>query len=233
MIPMVLAVMPLCAAPLPAQEQVAVEATTLVVDETRMRRLGLTGAVVSAPDRGAATGRAEGNVVVSGRVGGVEAAAWLDLVRGGRAVQRESTQRVLVLSGHPAQVSSQQTVFDRYGAVSAGPAVWVEPVALPDGMVRLRIWSTDGAVQSDRYGTVHQEVRIEGSTEVVVRSGTSVVIASADLMERSNERGMLTRRDASKSGQAWIVVTARIVENPADAFPIPAGLRERQFRDGP
>jgi hypothetical protein len=227
-LPLLLAALP--AGPLGAQEvaHVAVEATSLVVDAERLRRVGAAGVIVADPASGAgvAAGRA-GNVRIAARPGGLEVAAWLDLVRRERAVQRESTQRIVVLSGSPAQISGQQRVVGRFGQeASAGPALWVEPVALEDGSVRLRLWSTIGEVRPGPYGSVRQEVQIEASTEVVVPPGGSVLVASHELRERSSERGVLSRTRTSREGQAWIVVSARVVEDAARAFQLPAARPE-------
>jgi hypothetical protein len=205
-----------------AQEplHVAIEATTLVVDESRLRRLGLSGAVVVDPSSLEVAGGRGGDVRVAGRVGGLEVAAWLDVVRRQRAVERESTQRIVVLSGSAAELSSQRTVVGRFGhAASAGPAIWVEPVALPDGRVRLRLWSTMGEVHAGPYGTVYQEVPIEARTEVVVESGTPVMVASTRFTERGSARGILNRTASSATGEGWIVITARVAESAADALP--------------
>jgi hypothetical protein len=214
-----------------AQEpvHVAVEAISVVLDETRMSRIGIDGVVISSGGAGAAVaaGRHDGNVLIGGRIGGLDVAAWLDLVRRERVVERESTQRIVVLSGSAASVASQQTVFGRFGnSASAGPTLWVEPVALEDGQVRLRVWTATGDVRPGPFGTVQQEVFAEGSTEVVVPSGTPVVIASTDLNEASTERGVLSRGGSSAARSAWIVVRARIVTDAADAFPMPAGIPE-------
>lgn len=92
-------------------KHIAVEATTLVLDRERVQRLGLDGIVVSSGDVAVGTsGRSAGGVRVGSRVGGLGVAAWLDLVRREQAVRRESKQKIVVLSGSAAQISSGHTV---------------------------------------------------------------------------------------------------------------------------
>jgi hypothetical protein len=137
-----------------------------------------------------------------------------------RTAQRVSTQRIVVISGSAAELSAQRTVVGRFGyAASAGPAIWVQAEALPDGRVRMRLWSTIGDVRSGPYGTVLQEVPIEAQTEVVVESGTPVMVASVQGSESSRARGVLVRSASSAAAEGWITVTARVVEHAADAFP--------------
>ncbi|MBA3969652.1 MAG: hypothetical protein H0X52_06085, partial [Gemmatimonadetes bacterium] len=77
--------------------------TTLVLDRERVQRLGLDGIVVSSGDVAVGTSSRSANAVrVGSRVGGLGVAAWLDLVRGERAVRRESKQKIVVLSGSAA-----------------------------------------------------------------------------------------------------------------------------------
>lgn len=218
-----------------AQESlhIAVEATSLVVDEARMRRLGIDRVVISAPGSGVAgaVGSGQGNVLIAGRLGDLEVGTWLELVRREGAVQRESTQRIVVLSGSAARLAGQQTVMAPFSqSASAGPELWVEPAALENGDVRLRIWAAVGEVAAGAFGTVWQEVPVEASTEVVVPSGTPVVIASNRSTQVSTERGMLSRAESMSAGQAWIVVTARIVKDADEALPMPAGIPEEWLR---
>ncbi len=220
---------------LAAQEpvHVAVEAISVVLDEARLRRIGIDGVVISSGSSATAVaaGRPGGNVLIGGRVGGLDVAAWLDLVRRERVVERESTQRILVLSGSAASVASQQTVFGRFGnSGSVGPTLWVEPVAREDGQVRLRVWTSIGDVRAGPLGMVQQVVSAEGSTELVVQSGMPVVIASTDFNVASRERSVLSRAELSAARSVWIVVRASIVTNAAEAFPMPAGIPEEWLR---
>lgn len=152
-------------------------------------------------------------------------AAWLDLVRRERAVRRESKQKIVVLSGSAAQLSSGHTAVGPPGhAVSAGPRLWVEPVALEGGRVRLRLGTAVGEVRAGPYGTVWQNIPVEASTEIVVPSGTPVLVASTSHAEEHSHRGLLERGNGSAATQAWIVVTPRIVDDPAQAFEMPEGI---------
>jgi hypothetical protein len=218
-----------------AQEplHIVVEATTLITDEARLRRIGVDGVRVGVPGVGigVATGSPRGNVRVGTHIGGLEVTAWLDLVRRERAIQRESTQRVVVLSGSTAQVSGQTTIVGPYGhGASGGNILWVEPVALEDGRVRLRVWSSAGDVGAVPFSGVRTEVAIEGSTELVVPSGTPVVIASNRTSLDQTDRGVASRGSSSSTGEAWIVVRARVVAPGEDAFPLPAGIPEEWLR---
>jgi hypothetical protein len=205
---------------------VAVEVTTLVLDGERVRRLGLDGVVLSSG--GAAVGAAGGStgaVRVGSRVGGLEVSAWLDLVRSRRAVRRESTQRVVALSGSAARLSSGQTLSGPYGqSASAGPELWVEPVVLEDGRVRLRLWTAVGEVRAGPFGSVWREVPVEASTELVVPDGAPVLIASTEHAEERSHRGLLARGSADAATRAWIVLTPRVVHDPAREFEIPEGI---------
>lgn len=209
-------------------EHVAVEATTVVLDERRASRLGLDGLVLASPgDELATRGRGGSTVRVGSRVGGLDVTAWLELVRDGRAARRESTQRIVVLSGAAAELSGQHSLVGMYGeAVQAGPALWVQPVALEDGRVRLRLWTTVGDVRAARPGTLEQYVPVETSTEIVVPSGTPVLIAHSQLSDQRARSGLLERGSTSSSTEAWVVVTARVVGDPALAFPVPGEQRK-------
>ena len=210
----------------PNPKHIAVETTTLVLDRERVQRLGLDGIVVSSGDVAVGTGgRSAGAVRVGSRVGGLGVAAWFDLVRRERAVRRESKQKIVVLSGSAAQLASGHTVVGPFGqAASAGPRLWVEPVALEGGRVRLRLGTAVGEIHTGPFGTVWQNIPVEASTEIVVPSGTSVLVASTDHTENHSHRGLLARGNGSAATQAWIVVTPRIVDDPAQAFELPEGI---------
>jgi hypothetical protein len=207
-----------------AAPHVVIETTSLVVDQSRMSRLGVDGVVVTGAGGGAAAGGV-GNVIVGTRIGGLDVAAWLGLARRERAIERETTQRLVVLSGSSARLSNLTTLVGPFGAAaSAGPELWVEPEALEGGLVRLRIWSAVGDVRVGPYGTLHQGVQIEGATEIEVRSGTPVLIADQrSVMERA-DRGVLSRGGERSSTRGWIVVTARITDDPSGAFELPEGI---------
>jgi hypothetical protein len=201
---------------------VAVEVTTLVLDDERVRRLGLDGVVLST---GGVAGGSTGTVRVGSRVGGLEVSAWLDLVRSRRAVRRESTQRVVALSGSAARLSSGRTLIGPYGqSASAGPELWVEPEVLEDGRVRLRLWTAVGEVRAGPSGSVWREVPVEASTEVVVPDGAPVLIASTEHAEERSHGGLLARGSAGTATRAWIVLTPRVVHDPAQAFGVPEGI---------
>lgn len=203
------------------------ETATLVLDRAQVRRLGLEG-IEAASDKGSigSSGRrVPGTVEVSARMGGLDVSAWLDLVRSSRAVRRESTQKIVVLSGSAARLASEQTLVGPFGhAVSAGPALWVEPVALSDGRVRLRMWTAVGDVRPGPFGTLRQDVPVEASTEITVASGTAVVIASTEQIQERSYRELLARGTSGEAMQTWIVVTPRVVADPAQAFQMPEGI---------
>lgn len=208
-------------------KHVAVEAITLVLEQGRVARLGLEGLVISGGDAalGASAGHTVGPVRVGTRIGGLEVSAFLDVVRRERAVRRESAQKIVTLSGSAAEISSQRTVVGAYGqASSAGPALWVEPVALEDGRVRLRVWTAVGEVQSGRFGGVSEDVPVEASTEITVPSGTPVVIAAADQSMERTDRDLLGRGSTATATRAWVVVRPRIIDDPAQAFEMPEGV---------
>ena len=229
-----LALIGLAPAALAAQEgnpganpkHIAVETTTLVLDRERVQRMGLDGIVVSSGDVAVGTsGRSAGGVRVGSRVGGLGVSAWLDLVRRKQAVRRESKQKIVVLSGSAAQLSSGHTVVAPYGhAVSAGPRQWVEPVALEGGRVRLRLGTALSELHAGPYGTVWQNIPVEASTEIVVPSGMPVLVASTNHTEDHSHRGLLQRGNGSAATQAWIVAIPRIVDDPAQAFEMPEGI---------
>jgi hypothetical protein len=202
---------------------VAVEATSLVLDQERVRSLGLDGLSVSG---GAAItpGHGSGVVLVS-RVGSLEVAGWLRLVRSNRAVRHESTLRVVTLSGSAARLSSGRTLIGAYGqTASGGSELWVEPVALEDGLVRLRVWVTAADVRVGPAGDVWRDAPVEASTELVVPDGTPVLIASNEQVEERSGSGLLHRRSAGATTRAWVVVTPRVVADPAQAFDLPDGF---------
>jgi hypothetical protein len=205
---------------------IAVESTTLVLNEERVRRLGLANVALSSPGVTISGGGSGGTVRAGTRVGETGISAWLDLVRSRRAVSQESTQRIVVLSGAAARVGSSHTLIGPYGqAATAGPELWVEPVALDGGLVRLRIWSAVGEVRADPHGIVWQDVPVQARTEIVVPSGTPVLIASTERHEDRTHRGLTSRASASASAQTWIVVTPRAVADAAQAFELPAASR--------
>jgi hypothetical protein len=100
----------------------------------------------------------------------------------------------------------------------------VEPVALEGGRVRLRLGTAVGEVHAGPYGTVWQNIPVEASTEIVVPSGTPVLVASTNHTEDHSHRGLLERGNGSAATQAWIVVTPRIVDDPAQALEMPEGI---------
>lgn len=221
------------AAPASGSEHVVVETSTLVLDQARVRRLGLDGIEVASEDGSVAVagGRSPATVRVSSRVGSLDVSAWLDLVRSRRAVRRESTQKIVVLSGSTARLASEQTLVGPFGqAASAGPQLWVEPVALEDGRVRLRVWTAVGDIRPGPFGTLRQDVPVEASTEIVVPSGTPVMIASTGHAEERSHSGLLARGSSAQATQAWIVVTPRIVADAAHAFEMPAHIPREWIR---
>ena len=214
-------------APASSPAHVVVESSTLVLDRARVRRLGLDRIEVSSEEGtlAASGGWSPATVQVSSRVGGLDVYAWLDLVRSKRAVQRESTQRIVVLSGSTARLASEQTLVGPFGqAASAGPQLWVEPVALEDGRVRLRVWTAVGDIRPGPFGTLRQEVPVEASTEIIVPSGTPVMIASMEHSAERSHSGLLARSSSAEATQAWIVVTPRVVADAAHAFEMPADI---------
>lgn len=212
-------------------EHVAVESTILVLDHARVSRLGLNGLALSSAYVPTGATRAPGNVRVGTRIGGLDVSAFLDVVRRERAVRRESTQKILTLSGSAAEVSSRSTFVGAYGqTASAGPVLWVEPVALEDGRVRLRVWITTGEVRQDPFGNVWEDVPVDARTEITVPSGTPVVIATADQSMERTSRELLGRGSDATSTEAWIVVRPRIVADPARAFEIPESISKDWLR---
>jgi hypothetical protein len=71
---------------------------------------------------------------------------------------------------------------------------------------------------------VWQNIPVEARTEIVVPSGTPVLVASTSHTEDHSHRGMLQRGNGSAATQAWIVVTPRIVDDQAQAFEMPQGI---------
>jgi hypothetical protein len=212
---------------LAAQElpHVLVEATSLVVDESRLRTVGAGGLVIAGADHGVRLGGVGGDVLVGTRVGGVDAAAWVNLARRYRAVERESTQRIVVLSGSSASLTGRKTLTGPYGHEASGGAdLRVEPVAVGGNRVLLRIRSAVGEVRPGPFGNLQEEVPIESATEIVVPSGTPVLIADASSDEHEVRRGLLSRSGSTSARRAWIVVTATIVEDLTEAQALPAGV---------
>ena len=208
--------------PAPTYVHVAVESTILVLDESRVSRLGLRGLEIGTAGAGVSAGRPAGDVRVGTRVGDLSVSAFLDVVRRERAVRRESTQSILTLSGSAAEVSSQQTLIGTYGEhASAGPSLWVEPVALPTGEVRLRVWTAAGQVRRGPFGSVWEDVPAEARTEIIVASGTPVVIATTDHTTQRTQRGILGRGSSDHATRAWVIVSARVVGDPAEGLPMP------------
>lgn len=191
---------------------VAVESTILVLDESRVSRLGLSGLQIGVAGARGSAGHGVGNVRAGTRIGDLPVSAFLDVVRRERAVRRESTQSILTLSGSAAEVSSQQALIGTYGQrASAGPALWVEPTALPGGAVRLRVWTAVGDVRRGAFGSVWEDVPAEARTEIVVPSGIPIVIATTDHTTQRSERGILGRGSSDGSTRAWVIVRARVV----------------------
>jgi hypothetical protein len=65
---------------------------------------------------------------------------------------------------------------------------------------------------------VWQNIPVEASTEIVVPSGTPVLVASTNHTEDHSHRGLLERGNGSAATQAWIV------DDPAQAFEMPEGI---------
>lgn len=214
-------------------KHVAVEATTLVLEQGSVRRLGLAGLVISGGDAalGASAGHPTGSVRVGTRIGALDVSAFLDVVRRERAVRLESTQKVVTLSGSAAEVSSQRTMVGAYGqTASAGPALWVEPVALENGHVRLRVWTAVGQVRPGPFGSVWEDVPVEARTEITVPSGTPVVISTTDQRIERTDRELLGRGSSATATNAWIVVRPRIIDDPGEAFEMPEGVAEEWLK---
>lgn len=214
-------------------EHVAVESTILVLDHARVSRLGLDGLALSRADASASAtpGYPAGNVRVGTRIGDLDVSAFLDVVRRERAVRRESTQKIVTLSGSAAEVSSQSTSVGAYGqTASAGPVLWVEPIALEDGRVRLRIWIATGEVRQDRFGNVWEDVPVDARTEITVPSGTPVVIGTSGQGVERTSRELLGRGSDATSTRAWIVVRPRIVADPTQAFEMPEDISKDWLR---
>jgi hypothetical protein len=209
----------------PTPPHIAVESTILVLDDARTSRLGLRGLEIGSAGVTARAGHG-GTVRVGTRIGDLPVSAFLDLVRRERAVRRESTQRILTLSGSAAEVGSRQVLIGTYGqTAAAGPALWVEPRALPTGEVLLRVWTAVGDVRQGPFGSVWEDVPAEARTEIVVPDGTPVVIATTDQAVRQSDRGILSRGSADTATRSWVVVRARVAERPSEAFPIPRELQ--------
>ena len=208
-------------------KHVAVESTILTLDHTRVSRLGLEGLTVSTADGavGISSRYPVGSARVGTRIGNLDVSAFLDVVRRERAVRRESTQRIVTHSGSAAEVSSQRTVVGAYGqATSAGPVLWVEPVALEDGRVRLRVWTAVAQVRPGPFGSVWEDVPVEARTEITVPSGTPVVIATTDQSMQRTDRELLGRGSTATATQTWIVVRPRIINDLTQAFEVPEGI---------
>lgn len=208
-------------------KHVVIASTILVLDHARVSRLGLKELTASTAggEVGVTRGYPAGAVRVGTRIGNLDVSAFLDVMRRERAVRRESTQTVVTLSGSAAEVSSRRAVVGAYGQMaSAGPALWVEPVALGNGRVRLRVWTAAGEVRSGPFGGVWEDVPVEARTEITVPSGRPVVIATTDRgMERTDSE-LLGWGSTATATQAWIVVRPRIVGDPAHAFEMPEGI---------
>jgi hypothetical protein len=218
-----------------AQEpvHVAIENLTVVLDESRASRIGLDRVVFSSNVVAAGVGdaRRRGNIGIATRVGGLDVAAWLDLAREKQAIQRETKQQLVVLSGSSANLSSQVTLVGPFGqTASAGPRLWVEPTVQEDGNIRLRIWTAVGDIGGGPGRGVWETVPVEASTEIVVASGTLVIIASTESNEQQSDSGLLRRGGSSTSTRAWVIVRPRVVQDPADAFDLPDGIPEEWLR---
>lgn len=211
--PCLTATAPALAAP-PARQapdtpQVRVTARMVVVDREALARAGV-GYRVMGHDRvrvGRGAGRGDaGGVRLRAGVYGV--AAFLEVVRESRWIRSESSQQLLVRSGSEGRLASQSLTAGRFATRTRGPELVVSPTVEPDGTVRL--WVSTRLEDSVRYGWGYG---VDGSpaaveTEVVVRPGEEVLLASSSSVERSRDAGLLHWGGGEAGREVLVAITA-------------------------
>jgi hypothetical protein len=196
-----------------APGHVRISSTLLVLDRTAVRRAGLSY-VVLGPERvrlvplDGGRGAARG---VRVEVGALGVRAFLDAVRTNRWVRTETTQHVLALSGASAHVSSLDTRLGAYGTHTRGPVLNVLPTILDDGRIHLHVSTRLEDVDVDRYwGYAVDGSPVAVATELIVRAGEDVIIASGGGVEASRETGLLYIASTDRERDVLVVVRATV-----------------------
>ena len=191
-----------------APAHVRVTARIVTVDRDALTRVGLAYELlgnervrVHSTRRGGGAGAAVGTHGVT---------AFLDVARERRWLRSESSQQVVALSGGEAVVSSSDLAVGRYAARTRGPVLAVSPTVLPDGRVHLRLAA--GVEDEVSYGWGY---RVDGSpaavtTELVVRPGEEVLVATSSAVHSARESGLLSWASRERGRDVLVAVTASV-----------------------
>lgn len=190
----------------PAQENVSVRARVVVVDREAASRAGVTYLTL-ADGRVQVGGGRRGTIAVQGPVG---IGAFLDLARRRRWTRSESTQRVTVLSGSEAHVASLDGGAAAFGTRSRGPSLTLEPTVLADGRIRLRVATGVDDRRETPWGS-RDASPAWAETEVIVRPGEEVVVASSSVAERSDRSGVLRLASTDRTRDVMIVLDSEVL----------------------
>lgn len=186
---------------------VRVTARIVTVDRAALTRAGLAY-VVLGNDRVRVHSTGRGGTGVAVGTHGVS--AFLHVARERRWLRSESTQQVLALSGGEAVVSSSDLEVGRYAARTRGPTLAVSPTVLPDGRVHLRVAA--GVEDEVSYGWGY---RVDASpaavaTELVVRPGEEVLLASSSAVQSGRASGLLRWGGVERGRDVLVAVSVTV-----------------------
>lgn len=214
-------VMPAAAQDVSATElgdaQVSVTARIVVLDREAFSRAGvdyvaLRGGHVRVDAREPRRVPRPFRVRIGSGVLGVH--AFLEAARESRWVRSEFTQQVVTLSGSAARVSSSTLDLDPYAARSRGPELIVTPTVLDDGRVRVRVSAGVDDTVVDAWGLTLDGSPVRAETELILRSGEEVVLASAATRESTRDAALLRSSRGEREREVLVVITPRVIGAP-------------------